>query len=642
MPSQAQGFISLFRTIVLAAFIALLMTCAVLPMAAQDSHVPPTAVQASRMPQFASRLAHPAGPPASQAKPAVARQASRRGPGGGQIIYDNGPINGRTDAWTINFGFIVSDTFTVSNQPTPVTGMSFGAWLFPGDTLTSVEVSITSEPDGGTSYFDQTVNFTQGACTANQYGYNVCTVTAMFDGPTLNEGTYWVNLQNASVPTGDPAYWDENSGVGCDSPGCPSQADNNSVGSIPSEAFTILGSSTTICINPGEQKPANTARAVTVPPSPTQTYRVIYNFTGGADSGTPGYGLAIDAAGNIYGTTSRGGLGGDAGTVFKLTPHGSSWTFNRLYAFSGANGISPDSPLVLGSDGRLYGTTAGGGGTGWGVLFGLSPAGNILPTPFSNWTETLLYGFTNGNDGAVPGGSFVLDSAGNIYGSAAAAGANHGGTLYEFSNGGIQVLHAFPAFQNDGVTPVGVVQGPNGLYGITAAGGEQRSGTLYTTAGGYQVLHSFTGTAQEGSPTGLAADQVGNLYGSSSYAYSQCWDGRYTTFYGTSVFQLSSPTWNPVILQNNDFINLSPVSYAVSTDASGNVYGTDSSQELSYGNVFKLTCCWNYTDLHEFAGPPNDGANPLAPPVVDAQGNIYGTTTTGGAYGYGVVWEITP
>ena len=386
-----QRLISLSRTIVLAGVTALLMTCSVLPMYAQKP-VPPTEVQAAKMPQFASKLAHPSRP-ALPPKALPVRHLSRRGPGQDQTIYDNGPINGNTDAWTINFGFIVSDTFTVGNQQTPVTGISFGAWLFPGDTLTSVEVSITSEPDGGASYFDRTVNFTQGACTFNQYGYNVCTVTAMFDGPTLNEGTYWVNLQNANDPTGDPVYWDENSGVGCDSPGCPSQAEDNSVGSIPSEAFTILGSTTTTTTcPPAEQKPVTAAKTVTVPPSPTQTYRVIYNFAGGADGGQPIGGLVIDAAGNLYGTTSYGGPAG-AGTAFKLTPHSSNWIFSRLYSFTGPNGSSPNSTPVLGADGKLYGTTLDGGvggGRGNGVLFGLSPAGNILPTPFTNWMESLL------------------------------------------------------------------------------------------------------------------------------------------------------------------------------------------------------------------------------------------------------------
>lgn len=152
-----------------------------------------------------------------------------------QTVYSNGPINGNGDAWTVNFGFIVSDTFNVVNNGTTVTGFDFGAHLFPGDTLTSAELSITSGENGGTSYFDQTVNFVQSNCVTNGFGFNVCTESSSFNGPTLNAGTFWVNLQNASIPDGDPVYWDENSG--------PSSASENTIGSIPSEAFTVLGTS---------------------------------------------------------------------------------------------------------------------------------------------------------------------------------------------------------------------------------------------------------------------------------------------------------------------------------------------------------------------------------------------------------------
>jgi len=157
-----------------------------------------------------------------------------------QTVYNNGPIDGNTDAWTINFGFVQSDNFTVTGGNSTITGFSFGAWLFPGDILTSAELSITSGENGGTTYFDQILNFTQGTCSyPNQYGYNICQENSSFRGPTLNSGTYWVNLQNAVVPSGDPVYWDQNEG--------PSLASNNSVGTMPSEAFTVLGtgSSTT-------------------------------------------------------------------------------------------------------------------------------------------------------------------------------------------------------------------------------------------------------------------------------------------------------------------------------------------------------------------------------------------------------------
>jgi hypothetical protein len=157
-------------------------------------------------------------------------------------IYDNGPINGEVDAFTINFGFAVSDTFHLANSAT-VGDLSFGAWLEPGDTMTSVEVAI------GSSYFsnnlfDGIVTLTQSDCFANGFGFSVCQESGNFNGPSLGAGNYFLTLENATTNDGDPTYWDQNSGVGCTSPGCPSQAENDT-GSIPSEAFTLSGSSGT-------------------------------------------------------------------------------------------------------------------------------------------------------------------------------------------------------------------------------------------------------------------------------------------------------------------------------------------------------------------------------------------------------------
>lgn len=151
-------------------------------------------------------------------------------------IYDNGPTNGTTDAWTINFGFAVSDSFTLSSY-NQIDSFNFAAWLAPGDVLQNAELSITSSEFGGTTYFDQTLTFTQSGCVSNQYGYNVCTESSAFFGSVaLNSGTYWVDMSNAVVNTGDPVYWDENSG--------PSSASDNTLGTIPSESFTVLGGCT--------------------------------------------------------------------------------------------------------------------------------------------------------------------------------------------------------------------------------------------------------------------------------------------------------------------------------------------------------------------------------------------------------------
>jgi hypothetical protein len=145
-------------------------------------------------------------------------------------FYDNGPINGTTDAWTIGSGFVVSDTFTT--QGGGFNSLTFGAWLTLGDTLQSAEVSVTSSEFGGTSFFDETVNFTQSSCVTNQLGFNVCTEFSRFGPLNLNPGTYWLNLSNATTALGQAVYWDENSG--------PSSASENTIGTIPSESFTLL------------------------------------------------------------------------------------------------------------------------------------------------------------------------------------------------------------------------------------------------------------------------------------------------------------------------------------------------------------------------------------------------------------------
>ncbi len=153
-------------------------------------------------------------------------------------IYDNGGTTGTADAWTINFGFAVTDSFTVGTS-TSANGAEFIFWLSPGDTAPSVDLSI------GTSAFGSDVaNFTGLAATgttnlgSNQYGFTLEQDSYSFASTPLTAGTtYWVTLQNASVPSGDPVYWDENSG--------PSQAQENTLGTVPSESFTILGGGTT-------------------------------------------------------------------------------------------------------------------------------------------------------------------------------------------------------------------------------------------------------------------------------------------------------------------------------------------------------------------------------------------------------------
>ncbi len=170
-------------------------------------------------------------------------------PATAQVLYDDGPINGTTDAWTINFGYVLADSFTLLNNST-VGGFNFGVWEFLDDRLTSVDWLITSEPVGGTVYGSGTAsgkNLTDQFLSVNQYGYDIDQITVTGLNVPLSSGkTYWLNLQNAVVPSGNPVYWDENSGIGCKGDngmggGCPSQASSGGVGSDPAEAFDING-----------------------------------------------------------------------------------------------------------------------------------------------------------------------------------------------------------------------------------------------------------------------------------------------------------------------------------------------------------------------------------------------------------------
>jgi hypothetical protein len=166
-----------------------------------------------------------------------------------QVLYDNGPINGTTDAWTINYGYLIGDSFTLLNNST-VGGFNFGVWEYAGDRMLSVDWVIASGVDEGTVYGSGTAsgsNLTDRFISLNQYGYDIDEITATGLNVNLSSGkTYWLTLQNAVVLNGDPVYWDENSGAGCGGDdghggGCPSMAGPGGVGSDPSEAFTIDG-----------------------------------------------------------------------------------------------------------------------------------------------------------------------------------------------------------------------------------------------------------------------------------------------------------------------------------------------------------------------------------------------------------------
>lgn len=152
-----------------------------------------------------------------------------------ETLYSNGPYNGQLNAYSISGGSVVSDSFTLGKVP-QIKAISFVAWTFPGDTISSLDGSLTSGPDSGYAYATFTTSrsgIKTIALGVNEFGFTLEQVTVSGLNTTLDAGTYWLNLQNVATDQGDPVYWDENDG--------PSQAFNNLQGSIGSESFTISG-----------------------------------------------------------------------------------------------------------------------------------------------------------------------------------------------------------------------------------------------------------------------------------------------------------------------------------------------------------------------------------------------------------------
>jgi uncharacterized repeat protein (TIGR03803 family) len=141
------------------------------------------------------------------------------------------------------------------------------------------------------------------------------------------------------------------------------------------------------------------------------TYTMLYGFQGSVNGTGPVGGVVFDQAGNLYGATATGGSGG-GGTVYELSPSGGGWNFSLLYSFT-ASGYNPGplDSLTLDAAGNLYGTTYRGGAFGYGTVFKLTHNNG-------SWSYTDLHDFTSGADGANPIGAVTLDASGNLYGTA--------------------------------------------------------------------------------------------------------------------------------------------------------------------------------------------------------------------------------
>jgi uncharacterized repeat protein (TIGR03803 family) len=396
-----------------------------------------------------------------------------------------------------------------------------------------------------------------------------------------------------------------------------------------------------------------------------QTFSVIHDFT--YAQGGNSYGrLIMDRAGNLYGTASGDGSLG-YGMVFKMAHARSGWVLAPLYSFQGGgDGAYPVGSLTFGPDGSLYGTTSQGGGSycsgyhGCGTVFKLSPPPTACKTALCPWVETVLYSFTGGSDGSFPTGAVIFDPSGNIYGTAyyggqSRQGCDEGrcGVVFKLTPSGSgwteTAIHSFSGAP-DGANPSRelIFDGADNLYGTTYYGGYDAGlcpsgcGTVFqlTPSGAgwtENILYNFTGQNDGADPfCGLIFDRSGNLYGST--LFSQNFNDAGAVFALTP----SNGTWTFTLLHTLD--TLGPQD-TLAMDAAGNLYGAATGRrEYTPGLVFKLTAsngAWIYNTLHNFTFG-SDGGNPFGSVVLDAAGDLYGTTWNGGAYGQGVVWEITP
>jgi len=381
--------------------------------------------------------------------------------------------------------------------------------------------------------------------------------------------------------------------------------------------------------------------------------KVIYSFGGDADGEYIDSDLVMDSAGNIYGTSVQGGEFG-GGTVFELRPSAGGWVHTVLYSFTGgADGGEPYKGVTLDAQGNLYGTAVTGGTGqgcegGCGVVYKLTKSG-------TSWTQSVIHNFTGGRDGSGPGSGVTFDKERTLYGMTPTGGAHGLGVVYQMKpdlNGGwkFSVIHAFTGGQDGSNGSAGrlILDKAGNLYGVATTGGANGKGVAFRltrAASGHsflQTLYAFKGQPDAGFPYGgLTFDALGNLYGTTYY------DGKNNL---GAVYELTSNNgaWSERVLYS--FEGGSDGSNSISNlvfDGVGNLYGTTSEggAGCSCGVIFKLAPGangkWTESVVYRFQGAP-DGGFAYNGMVGDTAGNFYGTTVHGGFSDDGTIYKFNP
>jgi uncharacterized repeat protein (TIGR03803 family) len=382
--------------------------------------------------------------------------------------------------------------------------------------------------------------------------------------------------------------------------------------------------------------------------------KILHNFGGKPNEGSPSLSLIFDGSGNLYGTTSGGG------TVFELSPAAKGGWFERtLFTFSTTTtGSAYVGPLMLDGFGNLYGTTSQFASTLGGTVF------ELKHWPDGGWSQKILHNFEGTPDGSYPLGPLISDAAGNLFGTSAYGGLYSGtkaaGTVFELSPNADgtwteTVIHSFGNGTDGNAPGAGLIRDASGnLYGTTAYGGSHNLGTVFElspTGEGWieTVIYNFgtlgNGTGGSQPLGGLIFDSAGNLYGTLNVG------GKYHAGTAFKLSPVGDGSWTETALHAfGAGTDGKYPSGSLVFDTAGNLYGT-TVEGGSFGTgghggiVFKLSPAaggaWTETVLHSF-GNGKDGDLLGGTLIFDSSGNLYGTTGYGGTYGNGVAFEITP
>jgi uncharacterized repeat protein (TIGR03803 family) len=401
------------------------------------------------------------------------------------------------------------------------------------------------------------------------------------------------------------------------------------------------------------------------------TLATLHSFCNWANcgDGVEPFGLLRDASGNLYGATTGGGKYGD-GVAFKLTLNPDTGTYKEsvLHNFCArancADGSNPQGELIMDANGSLYGIAAYGGKYGGGAVFKLTHGAN-------GWGLSVVHSFCANpgcTDGNRPGVALAYagqasgapwDGSSPLFGTTIYGGANDKGAVYQLVPNGAgwtyQVIRSFSSVFDGG--PL-LVDSSGNLFGTTASGGKYNGGILYRLAAGTwteTTLHNFCNTANCADgyyPWGrLLIDASGDLFGATQFGGSgaHCTDDG-----GCGVVFERTPGGSYEVIY--DFCSAANCAdgdnpYAgVIMDSSDHLFGTTDhgGAKGDYGTVFELTNNngnWSESTLYSFCEKTGcaDGEHPLAPLIMNASGDLFGTTYVGGANGSGgTVFELTP